>query len=334
MARVLVTGGAGYIGAHACKALAQAGHQPVVFDSLDRGWRDAVRWGPLVVGDVRDRSAIETVFAEHSPKAVMHFAALAYVGESASDPTLYYQTNIGGAMNVFDVAARSGAPVVFSSTCATYGVPASLPITEAEPQRPINPYGFTKLAAERGLKDLEAAHDLRWAALRYFNAAGADSDGEIGERHEPETHVIPLAIEAALGGQPLTVFGDDYDTPDGSCLRDYIHVEDLAAAHVAALEALIAGEQSFAVNLGVGRGYSVFEIIDAVEKEIGRRPSYSIGARREGDPPALVAATNAALEQLGWRAQHDLQTIVKHAVAWRMAHGRHFFENAGGKSPS
>src|SRR3984957_13330102 len=265
---VLVTGGAGYIGSHACKALAQAGYLPVTYDNLSRGHRHAVRWGPLVEGDIADRAAVAPAIKSHRVAAVMHFAAFAYVGESGTDPALYYRNNVGGTLALLDAMREAGADrIVFSST---YGLPERMPIAETTPQRPVNPYGETKLAIERALYWYGQAYGLRSVALRYFNAAGCDRGGELGEGHDPETHLIPPPLRAALGsGPPVSIFGTDYPTPDGTAVRDYIHVEDLAGAHVRALGYLDAGGTNAAVNLATGRGYSVREIIAAVAKAVG-----------------------------------------------------------------
>lgn len=316
---ILVTGGAGYIGSHACKALSRAGYRPVVYDNLSRGHRSAVRWGSLIEGDLADRDRLEAVLKREHVEAVMHFAAYAYVGESVRDPALYYRNNLGGSLALLDSMRAAGvAQIVFSSTCATYGDPRSVPIREDAPQLPINPYGETKLAIERALWWYGEAYGLRSAALRYFNAAGADPDGEIGEAHDPETHLIPLAVETALGRREcLDVYGTDYPTPDGTAIRDYIHVQDLAEAHVRALAHLEAGNPSLALNLGTGRGYSVREVIAVTEAESGRPVKRREAPRRPGDPPALVADPTRAQTILGWRAQiSDLATIVRTALSW------------------
>lgn len=318
MRTVLVTGGAGYIGAQACKALAAAGWRPVAYDDLSRGHRAAVRWGPFEPGNILDAERLRAVIATHRPQAVMHFAALAYVGESVERPDLYYRTNVAGSLTLAQAALAAGiAAFVFSSTCATYGVPAVMPIAEEAPQAPINPYGRSKLMVEQMLADLAAAYGLRPAVLRYFNAAGADPDGETGERHEPETHLVPLVLEAAAGARPaITLHGDDYPTPDGTCIRDYVHVADLAEAHVRALDRLMAGEPGLAVNLGTGRGHSVAEVIAAAQDVTGRPVPVIHGPRRPGDPPELVAAAGRAAELLDWRPRRsDLATII--ADAWR-----------------
>ncbi|HEY3908934.1 MAG TPA: UDP-glucose 4-epimerase GalE [Stellaceae bacterium] len=316
---ILVTGGAGYVGAHACKALARAGYRPVVFDNLARGQRGAVRWGPLVEGELADRARLVAALAEHRVTAVMHFAAYAYVGESVADPALYYRNNLGGTLTLLEAMREAGvADIVFSSTCAVYGAPERVPIAESAPQRPVNPYGETKRAIERALHWYEEAYGMRSAALRYFNAAGADLEGEIGECHEPETHLIPLVLDAALGRRPVVaIYGTDYPTADGTAIRDYVHVDDLAIAHLRALEHLRAGGASLAVNLGSGVGHSVREVIAAAERVSGRKVPVREAARRPGDPPALVADPGLAAELLGWRAQHsDLDTIMRTALRW------------------
>jgi UDP-arabinose 4-epimerase len=322
---VLVTGGAGYIGSHACKVLARAGYQPVVFDNLSRGHRGAVRWGPFVEGDIADRLRLCAALAEHRVSAVMHFAAYAYVGESVADPALYYRNNLGGTLSLLEAMRETGvSEIVFSSTCATYGIPDGVPIGESTPQRPVNPYGETKLAIERALHWYGEAYGMRSAALRYFNAAGADPEGEIGECHEPETHLVPLVLQAALGQRPqIDIFGTDYPTPDGTAIRDYVHVHDLAIAHLRALERLGAGGDSIGVNLGTGSGHSVREVIAAAEAVSGRMVPARDAPRRPGDPPALVADPSLAAEILGWRAQHsDLDTIIRTALAWHTRHSR------------
>jgi UDP-arabinose 4-epimerase len=318
---ILVTGGAGYIGSHACKALAAAGYLPVVYDNLSRGHRDAVRWGPLVEGELEDRGQLAAALRRHDASAVMHFAALAYVGESVSDPAHYYRNNVGGTLALLDAMRETAVDtIVFSSTCAVYGVPDGLPISESTPLLPVNPYGETKLAIERALRWYGQAYRMRSIALRYFNAAGADRDGEIGENHEPETHLVPLVLRAALGqAGPVDIYGIDYPTPDGTAIRDYIHVEDLAAAHVRALDYLAGGGASAVVNLGTGRGYSVREVIDAVETVGGRPVPRREVARRAGDPAELVADPSLAAVLLGWHAScSDLDTIIRTALAWHV----------------
>ncbi|MDU8925957.1 UDP-glucose 4-epimerase GalE [Alisedimentitalea sp. MJ-SS2] len=318
MQNVLVTGGAGYIGSHACKALARAGYNPVVFDNLSRGHADAVKWGPLVQGDLRDNGLLRQTLDEHHIDAVMHFAAFAYVGESTGQPEMYYDNNVGGMISLLQAMrdAEVGR-IVFSSSCATYGTPETLPITEDAPQDPINPYGRTKLICEWILRDAATAHGLRFAALRYFNAAGADPDGEIGERHDPETHLLPLALMAAAGQSELQVFGTDYPTPDGTCIRDYIHVDDLARAHVLAIEYLGGSGDNLALNLGTGRGQSVQEVIASVERVTGKVVARCLTPRRDGDPAELTADPGRAAKVLGFRAHYtDLDEIVAHAAPW------------------
>jgi UDP-glucose-4-epimerase GalE len=319
---VLVTGGAGYIGSHAAKALSRAGYRVVVFDNLSAGHRAAVRYGPLVEGDVGDVAAVREALRRHGIFAVMHFAALLDVGESVREPDRYYRNNVVGALGVLEaMTAESVGYFVLSSTCATYGEPRETPIVETHPQAPINSYGETKLAIERALPHFERAHGLRWTTLRYFNAAGADPDGDLGEDHAPEIHLIPRAIDAAARGGCLQVFGDDYPTPDGTCLRDYVHVSDLADAHVRALETMVETRRSDAYNLGTGRPHSVREVIAAVERVIGRRVPSAVGPRRAGDPATLYAAPDKARRELGWTPRFaELETIVNTAWAWRRAH--------------
>ena len=318
--KVLVTGGAGYIGSHACKALAEAGYTPVTYDNLSIGNRWAVRWGPLEIGDVRDGVQLGTVIRRHRPVGVLHFAALALVGESMSDPGLYYRMNVGGAQAVADAALAGGVgALVFSSTCAVYGTPARLPITEATPKAPINPYGASKLMAERLLEDYDMAHGLRFAALRYFNAAGADPEVEIGEARAVETHLVPLAIDAVLGRRPpLKVMGTDYPTPDGTAIRDYIHVSDLATAHVRALDRLLGGAPSFTCNLGTGSGQSIRQVLGSIARIAGRDVPHETAPRRSGDPAELVADTALSRQLLGadLTPLSDLDSIIATALAW------------------
>jgi UDP-glucose-4-epimerase GalE len=319
---VLVTGGAGYIGSHTCKALAQAGLSPVTLDNLVYGHRAAVKWGPFIEADLADRAQLEQVMREHTVVAVIHFAAYAYVGESMQQPGKYFANNVANTLTLLEAMRSCGVGhMVFSSTCATYGVPERVPIDERHPQRPVNPYGESKLFVERALKWYEVAHGLKWTALRYFNAAGADAQGETGEDHSPETHLIPLLIQAALGERAqVDVFGTDYPTPDGTAIRDYIHVTDLGNAHVKALQHLLEGGDSLALNLGTGRGYSVREVVSSVERVSGRAVPTRDAARRSGDPPELVADPTLAQERLGWYPEHSsLENISATAWAWHRA---------------
>lgn len=316
---ILVTGGAGYIGSHACKALAGAGHIPVTLDNFCYGHRSAVKWGPLVEGDLADEALLRQTFVDYEIDAVMHFAAYAYVGESMTDPGKYFRNNVINTVRLLDAMVKYGVNrIVFSSTCATYGVPEDVPIDERHPQRPVNPYGESKLFIERALHWYSIAHGIRVAALRYFNAAGADPDTETGEDHTPETHLIPLVIETALGRRShVDVFGSDYPTPDGTAIRDYIHVADLAAAHVLALEKLQAGTENLFLNLGTGLGYSVKDVISMVEQVSGRHVNTRMAERRAGDPPVLVAAPGMAKQVLGWKpAYSSLQIIIETALRW------------------
>lgn len=315
---ILVTGGAGYIGAHACKALAAAGYTPVTYDSLVYGHERAVKWGPFEKGDILDGMRLAEVMRRHKPAAVMHFAAFAYVGESVTDPAKYYRNNVVGTLSLLDtMRAHAIDRIVFSSTCATYGIPDTVPISEDTPQKPINPYGATKLMIERVLSDYGDAYGLKSMALRYFNAAGADAHGEIGESHDPETHLIPLVLDAASGLRPhITVLGDDYPTPDGTCVRDYVHVTDIAEAHVRALGALDNGKVR-ACNLGTGKGFSVAEVISAAERVTGCKIPVVRGARRPGDPAQLLADARLSARELGWTAQHSsLDNILETAWRW------------------
>ncbi|MEM6647587.1 MAG: UDP-glucose 4-epimerase GalE [Bacteroidota bacterium] len=324
MKRILVTGGAGYIGSHTAKCLAQAGYTPIVYDNLSNGHRWAVRFGPFVEGDLADRALLLDTLREHQIDAVMHFAAYAYVGESMRNPLKYFRNNTANTITLLDAMQEADVQhIVFSSTCATYGVPETVPIDERESQEPINPYGESKLFVERMLRWSGEAYGLRWAALRYFNAAGADPDGEIGEVRDPETHLIPLAVQAGLGQRPpLKVFGTDYPTPDGTAVRDYIHVMDLGAAHIRALEYLAEGGDSIALNLGTGDGYSVRQVLDAVGDALGHPVPADDAPRRAGDPPALIADAALAHKVLQWQpAYSSLDTIVSTAAAWHKQHG-------------
>ena len=327
---VLVTGGAGYIGSHAAKALASAGRQVVVYDNLTEGHRAAVRGAELIEGDTRDVPRLREVIAARQVTSVMHFAALASVGESVVEPSDYYRNNVEGTLGVLEAMAREGVPLfIFSSTAAVFGEPERVPIDEGHPARPINPYGETKLIVERALPHFERAYGIRSVCLRYFNAAGADPEGELGEDHHPERHLIPLALRAAAGGPPLQVFGTDYPTPDGTCLRDYIHVTDLALAHVLALDGLEAGRASTVYNLGNGRPYSVREVIASVERVTGRPVPHLLAPRRAGDPAVLYASSARIKGELGWMPRYEeVDTIVQTAWAWLEAHPRGYEEAA------
>ena len=317
--RVLVTGGAGYIGSHTCKHLAAAGHTPVVFDDFSQGHDWAVKWGPLEGGSLNDPARLAEVLAVHRVDAVVHFAASALVGESMSDPGKYFRNNTLGTFNLVEAMRAAGVgTLVFSSTCATYGDPIRVPLDEDHPQAPVNPYGESKLMVEKMLRWYGECHDLRWMALRYFNAAGGDPDGEIGEVHDPESHLIPLVIGGTLGIRPpVKVFGADYPTPDGTAVRDYIHVVDLADAHLRAIERLRTGTPSQAINLGTGIGQSVRQVIDTVQRVSGRPVPFDLAPRRAGDPPELVAAPGRARGVLGWTPRYaDLATTVEHAWKW------------------
>lgn len=316
---VLVTGGAGYIGSHACKSLKKMGYCPITFDDFSQGHRYAVKWGPLVEGNLLDPESLDRAFHLHKPKAVMHFAAKALVGESVHDPALYYKNNVAGTLNLMNACVKHKVfSFIFSSTCASYGIPKRVPISEETEQKPINPYGKSKLMIEEMLKDYDRAYGLKSVFLRYFNAAGADPDGEIGENHTPESHLIPLVIQTALGKLPhISVFGVDFPTPDGSAIRDYIHVMDLAHAHILALEYLLQGGQTNFMNLGTGSGFSVLEIIKNVELYAKRFIRIRIEPRREGDPPILIADNQKAKKTLGWHPKYsDLPTIIETAWKW------------------
>lgn len=328
---ILVTGGAGYIGSHMVKLLDDQGYSVLVYDNLQRGNADAVTAGTLIEGDLHDNTTLDSVFANHDIDAVMHFAALAYVGESVTDPSMYYRNNVTGTQCLLDsMLSHNVNKLVFSSTCATYGVPSTLPITEQTPQNPINPYGQSKLMVEQILKDYAVAYGLRSVALRYFNAAGCSEDATIGERHDPETHLLPLILFEAMrvreGGAPsgtaLKVFGDDFDTRDGTCVRDYIHVNDLCSAHIKAFERMQrlpdAGAEQF--NLGVNRGYTVLEVIDICSKITGVDLTYNKVDRRAGDPPELIADASLAMESLQWTPEYaDVSHSIQHAWNWFLA---------------
>jgi UDP-glucose 4-epimerase len=324
--KVLVTGGAGYIGSHAVRLLMRAGHEVWVYDNLSRGHRGAVPAGRLLEGSLADRPRLEQVLRDHRIEAVMHFAAFALVGESVSDPALYYANNVVSTLALLEAMRSTGVQrIVFSSTTATYGAPPRIPITEDELQQPINPYGFTKLVIERALEDYALAYGFGFAALRYFNAAGATPAGDLGEDHEPESHLIPIVLQVVLGQRArLTIFGDDYPTPDGTCIRDYIHVDDLGDAHVKALEQLGSGSR-LKLNLGTGRGHSVREVVDACRRVTGHPIPADVGARRPGDPPELVADSRRAQSLLGWTPRYlDIEEIVKTAWNWHRAHPQGF----------
>jgi len=319
---ILVTGGAGYIGSHACKALARVGYLPVSYDNLSTGHRWSVKWGPLEEGDISDSQRLEEVFSRYRPAAVLHFAASAYVGESVINPGKYYRNNVAGSLTLLEVMRDHGIDkIVFSSTCATYGEPELCLINEETPQLPVNPYGASKLMIERMLKDFGKAHGLRHVSLRYFNAAGDDPEGEIGEEHNPETHLLPLVVQAALRQRPgIDVFGTDYPTPDGTAIRDYIHVADLASAHVKALEYLFDSKPNTAINLGTGEGHSVLDVIRTVQLLSGTTFSVNYSPRRAGDPPILVADAGKATEVLGWQPVFPaLADMVSTALQWHSA---------------
>jgi UDP-arabinose 4-epimerase len=319
--RVLVTGGAGYIGSHTCKALSEAGFEPITVDNLSNGHRWAVKWGPLVEIDLADATAIASTLDLFRPVAVIHFAASAYVGESVSNPRKYFRNNVQNTLNLLDAMVDADVKsIIYSSTCATYGIPKVVPIPENHAQKPVNPYGESKLFIERALYWYGQAYGLRSSALRYFNAAGADPDGDLGEDHVPETHLIPLAIGAALGtAPPLKVFGADYPTPDGTCIRDYIHVSDLADAHLAALQTLFRTNSANAatLNLGTGIGHSVLEVITCIRKELGKDVPFEFAPRRAGDPPTLVAQSSAR-DAIDWTPRRStLAEIVESACRWQ-----------------
>ncbi|MCW1749900.1 UDP-glucose 4-epimerase GalE [Rhizobium acaciae] len=322
---VLVVGGAGYIGSHTCLDLANKGYTPVVFDNFSNGHREFVRWGPVEEGDIRDRARLDEVLAKHKPAAILHFAALIEVGESVKDPVSFYENNVIGTLTLLSAAQAAGINAfVFSSTCATYGLPQSVPLDETHRQVPINPYGRTKYIVEQALADYDQYRSLRSVVLRYFNAAGADFEGRIGEWHQPETHAIPLAIDAALGRrQGFKVFGSDYETRDGTCVRDYIHVLDLADAHVRAVEYLLKGGDSVALNLGTGTGTTVKELLGAIEDVSNRPFPVEYIGRREGDSHTLVANNDKARDVLGWVPQYDLSEIIRSAWDWHAKSNQH-----------
>lgn len=325
---ILVIGGAGYIGSHMVKQLARAGHSVVVLDNLTTGFPELARHGELVVGDLADSVLLGRLFTEHRFDGVMHFAAASLVGESMADPGKYYRNNVANTVNLLEAMVRHGVKhFIFSSTAATFGEPEYVPIDEAHPQRPINPYGASKLMVERILRDYHAAHGLNSVSLRYFNACGADPEGELGECHDPETHLIPLVLQAASGRrEAITVFGRDYATEDGTCIRDYIHVDDLCSAHALALDALVQGHKkgALAYNLGNGQGYSVQQVVEVARRvvaEDGCQLKVEEGCRRPGDPAVLVADAALAKRELGWEPRYtDLETIIRHAWAWERRH--------------
>jgi UDP-glucose 4-epimerase len=322
---VLVVGGAGYIGSHTCLDLANKGFKPVVFDNFSNGHREFVKWGPAEEGDIRDRARLDEVLAKHKPAAILHFAALIEVGESVKDPVAFYENNVIGTLTLLAAAQAAGIKsFVFSSTCATYGLPQSVPLDETHRQVPINPYGQTKYIVEQALADYDKYTGFRSVVLRYFNAAGADFEGRIGEWHQPETHAIPLAIDAALGRREgFKVFGSDYETRDGTCVRDYIHVLDLADAHVRAVEYLLRGGDSVALNLGTGTGTTVKELLSTIEDVSAKPFPVEYVGRREGDSHTLVANNDKAREVLGWVPQHDLSQIIRSAWNWHSKSNHH-----------
>lgn len=316
---ILIAGGAGYIGSHANKLFNQRGYETVVFDNLVYGHRSFVRWGDFVLGDLADRDQLRFCFRQYSIEAVMHFCAFAYVGESVTDPAKYYRNNVVNALNLLDTMREFHVPyLIFSSTCSTYGMPQRIPLTEDHPQSPVNPYGWSKFMIEQILKDYNNAYGIKYVSLRYFNAAGADPDADIGERHDPETHLIPLVLDVAAGKRPdVKIFGTDYDTPDGTCIRDYVHVTDLADAHILALNYLRGGGPSDSFNLGNGNGFSVREVIRTAEKVTGCAIKYVETDRRAGDPPVLIGSARKAMEILPWRPRcADLPVIIQTAWRW------------------
>ena len=318
--RVLVTGGAGYIGSHTCKALAKRGYVPVVYDNLVYGHKDLVKWGPLEVGDITNRERIEQVIVQYRPSAIIHFAAHAYVGESVKDPAKYYRNNVVGSLVLLEaMRCYEVKHIIFSSSCSIYGIPKQLPISENHEKHPISPYGSTKAITEKMLGDFDIAYGIKSISLRYFNAAGADPDGETGELHDPETHLIPLVLDVAAGKMPyVTIYGDDYDTPDGTCIRDFIHVTDLAQAHVLALKRLEEQNKSDVYNLGNGNGFSVRDVIETSREVTGKNILAKTGPRRSGDPSKLVADASKAKVELRWMpCFENLAEIIKSAWRWR-----------------
>lgn len=318
MKNILVTGGAGYIGSHVCKALKKAGYSPITYDNLSRGNEWAVKWGPFIKGDLLNLDYLKKVIADYKPMAVLHFAALAYVGESVKHPHLYFKNNIAGTLNLLEAMSESSINLlVFSSTCAIYGNPVEIPITENHPKNPVNPYGRSKLIIENILQSYNEAYGLKSISLRYFNAAGSDPDGEIGEDHNPETHLIPNALYTAMRRRDkVDIYGDNYSTTDGTCIRDFIHVTDIAQVHILALEKLLQGVEMDFINLGTGNGYSVKQVIDVCRKVTKKEISVNILDRREGDPPILIASKEKALKKLGWYPTRGLEAQIRDAWNW------------------
>ena len=317
--KVLVVGGAGYIGSHMVKMLSLAGHDVVTLDNLSNGYEDAVKYGDFIKGDIADAELLNDLFSKTVFDGVMHFASYIQVGESVEKPSMYYKNNVTNTQVLLDAMVEHGIKsFIFSSTAATFGEPEYIPIDEKHPQKPINPYGHSKLMVEQILADFDHAYDLKSVSLRYFNAAGADADGELGERHIPETHLVPLVLQAASGRRDnIAIFGTDYDTPDGTCVRDYIHINDLCSAHLLGLEHLVAGGESKAYNMGNGQGYSIKEVIDVAKKVTGTDFEVKLGERRDGDPAKLVADASLLQKELGWSPQYaDLETIIRHAWEW------------------
>ena len=329
MVNILVIGGAGYIGSYMCKYLAKRGYQPIVLDNLIYGHREAVRWGPFFEGSMADQDLLNRIFFEYEIAAIMHFAAFCYVGESINEPAKYYHNNVAETIGLLEMMVKKNIPnFIFSSSCATYGEPVEIPITEQHPQNPINPYGRSKLMVEQILRDFSNAYDLKYVSLRYFNAAGADPDGELGEDHIPETHIIPLVLQTALGQREIfRIFGDDYPTRDGTCVRDYIHIDDLAQAHLLALERLIDNVGGGEYNLGNGNGYSVREVIEIARKITGKPIDTEVDKRRIGDPAVLIGSSEKAIKELGWRPQFsDPDIIIEGAWKWHKNHPKGYWQ--------
>jgi UDP-glucose 4-epimerase len=323
MNNILVVGGAGYIGSHMCKYLSKNGYLPIVLDNLSRGHEKAVKWGPLIEGSISDRNILKRVFSEHRIDAVMHYAAYSYVGESVTDPSMYYQNNLADTICLLSEMVEAEIKnIVFSSSCAVYGEPEEIPITENHPKNPVNPYGWTKYMVEQVLNDFKYAYGVESVSLRYFNAAGADPEGELGEDHNPETHLIPIAIQAALGKrEEIRIYGNNYPTHDGTCIRDFIHVEDLAESHLLALNRLLNGKGGGTYNLGNGEGYSVREVIDITRRITGKPIRDRVVDRRDGDPAVLVGSSDKAKNELGWNPRFpDLESIVETAWHWHQKH--------------